>query len=75
MTRLVAFVRDQYVAIAQQFGAVGIVELVRAVPADPGLAVLPDDLFVEGDFNDPLVALIGDQNMPVRQPRILPPEY
>ena len=57
----VALIRNQDVAVGEQFGGIGRVELVGRIGV--GAGILPDDFPVIVDFNDAVVALVGDQHV------------
>ena len=68
---IVVFVGNQDVAVGQQFGAVGVVELIEAVSGHSGLAILPHDFLGQVDFNNARIGLVSDQYVKIRQPCIL----
>lgn len=63
---IVVFVCDEDMAVGEEFGGVGAVELVSWVVVRPG--VLPDDVAVHGDFDNAVVALVGDEDVEAWQP-------
>ncbi len=59
-------------AVGEQLGGVGIVELVRTNADDAVLAILPNDGVVRTPhFDDALIALIGDEHISARQIGVL----
>src|SRR5258708_17996678 len=69
---VVVLVRDKNIAVGQQLGVVGIVELVVAIAHDAILPILPHDRVVDAPhFDDPLIALIGDEHVSARQISVL----
>src|SRR5258708_8169080 len=59
-------------AVGQQLGGVGIVELIGAIAHDAVLPILPHDSIVATPhFDDPLIPLVGDEHISVRQVRVL----
>src|SRR6266567_5964014 len=65
---VVVLVGDEDVAVGQQLGGVGIVELVGTDAHDAVLPILPDDGIVRAPYlDDALVALIRDEHVSARR--------
>ena len=65
----VVFVRDEDMAVFQQFSGIGAVQLVRRIGI--GTRIGPHNFFAQVHFNDPVIALIGDENVLIGQPSAL----
>src|SRR3989441_5823100 len=69
---VVVLVGDEDVAVSEQLGGVGIVELVGTIAGDAVLPILPHDGVVRtSHLDDALVALIGDEDVSARQIGVL----
>jgi hypothetical protein len=64
---IVVLVGNKDVAVVEQFGGVGAVELIGGIGV--GSRVLPKDLAVEIDLDDPVVSLVSDEDVIIGQER------
>ena len=66
---IIVFIGNENMTVFKKFSGIRTVELVSHIGIRAG-EKLPDDMFLQIDFNNPAVALVGDEHMRIGKPGV-----